>query len=655
MEGMIPPLLALLATLAIQDETIHPSRLLVKLREDASPRAVASAHVRNGARLLRDVPQIRWQVIEVPRARLLEVRDAYRAERDVFERADFDRGRKLAYTPNDPYWPGMYHMVMIGADQAWNTQKGHPSVVIGVIDTGLDPTHPDIAANVWSNPGEIGGNGLDDDGNGYIDDTYGYDFAYNDPIPNDVFGHGTQCSGIIAAVQDNFIGVTGVAPLCKVAAIKTAIDSGYLYDSANVPGMIYCADEGFEVISMSFYSDDVTPAERDAIDYCWDHDVLPVAAAGNDARVFPYYPAAYENVIAVAALDTSFNKAWFSNWGTWVDVAAPGLSISTITPGGGYTTGFGGTSGACPHVAGLAALLRGANLSASNATIRSAIENGAIPVVQAPWGEYTGYGRIWAPASLNCLQSSCATTPARFHFMAPCGGGPIEQLQTSTADKRAPWIAYGTHFDLPVNANVLTPNLQPVPTIRRTRNELELTSLSNYANTYFVSLNNGTQLVPMSWIGGNGWHYAPSDAGTSGPGNPVSTGGFSQLYIDDGVRYTCTARSDGFIYVELVLRKVLVPDIDAIELVTTRNYVNTNGTETIEFYDWSTWSFPYGSFVTIASTAVNSGPSSTLVTALPANPARFRDDEGTMYVRLTTSGAASNGRVEIDSFKVIVH
>ncbi|MEK7860280.1 MAG: S8 family serine peptidase, partial [Chloroflexota bacterium] len=247
---------------------------MVKIRSGATSAEVASAHVRAGARVLRDLPQIRWQVVEVAADRLSATREGYRRQRAVIEAAEFDHARELAHNPNDPYWPGRGHMLQIGADQAWNTQLGAPAIVVGVIDTGLDFTHPDIAANVWTNPGEIAGNGLDDDANGYIDDVHGYDFAYDDPNPDDVFGHGTSCAGIIGALQDNALGVTGVAPHTRVAGIKTAIDSGYLYDSANVPGMLYAADEGFRVISMSFYSDDVTPAERDAIDYCWSHGVV---------------------------------------------------------------------------------------------------------------------------------------------------------------------------------------------------------------------------------------------------------------------------------------------------------------------------------------------------------------------------------------------
>ncbi|NUP96862.1 MAG: S8 family serine peptidase [Planctomycetaceae bacterium] len=651
---MLPLLLAVtVAVSAPADATFHPTRLLVKVKADASPREVETLHHTLGARVLRDIPQIRWQVLEVPRGRRDELRALYASETALFEHAELDRGRKPAYVPNDPMWPGMNHLVNIGADLAWNTERGDPSIVIGVIDTGLETTHPDLAANVWTNPGEIAGNGIDDDQNGYVDDVHGYDFAYNDPIPNDVFGHGTACAGIIAAVQDNNLGVTGIAPLCRIAGIKTAIDSGYLYDSANVPGMIYCADQGFRVISMSFYSDDVTLAERDAIDYCWEHDVVPVAAAGNDARVFPYYPAAYENVISVAALDPSLNKAGFSNWGTWVDVAAPGLSVSTTVTGGGYTTGFAGTSAACPHVAGVVALLRSYAPTATPAQIRNALENSCIPVSQAPLGEYTGYGRIWAPGALACLQAPCTIGAARFHFFAPCGGSPVAALTPGVSAGTPPYLAYGTHFDLAAKAAVLTAANFTLPALARNRNELQVPG-TNMNSVLTVSLNNGANLFPVFWQAGAGLRYAMSDLGTSGPGGPVVTGAFLQSYARDGVKATVTARSDGWIYAEVVIRKVLTPNLNVGELVLRRNYVATSGTESIELYDWSTASFPYGQFVNINNTAATSGAAYDSVIPLPANPARFRDGEGTMYLRIWVSGASSGGRLELDELGVIV-
>src|SRR5262249_20434849 len=155
-----------------------------------------------------------------------------------------------------------------------------------------------------------------------------------DSDPSDDNGHGTSCAGLVAAVQDNSTGVTGVAPHCRVAAVKASTSSGFFYASANVPAYVYCADMGFKLMSMSFFSTEVVPAERDAIAYCWAHGVLPVVAAGNDNSVLPFYPAAFPQSLSVGATSANSDlKAYFSDWGTWVNVAAPGISLWTTYPG----------------------------------------------------------------------------------------------------------------------------------------------------------------------------------------------------------------------------------------------------------------------------------------------------------------------------------
>src|SRR6187402_1232600 len=421
----MPILLALSLSLGLSlPGEFHPRRLLVKPAPDVARASCEAAEAGARARLVRSIDAIGWRVLEVEPGRLLAAREELLAS-GRYARVDFDRARRLAYTPNDPYWPLMGHMQKIRADVAWNSAKGAPTVVVAVMDTGLDRTHPDLAANTWTNPGEIAGNSLDDDANGYVDDVHGYDFAYDDGEPDDVYGHGTSCAGIVAAAQDNGIGVTGVAPLCRLAGVKAALDSGYFYDSANVPALVYCADMGFEVVSMSFFSDEVTAAERDAIDYCWSQGTLPVAAAGNDDSVLPFYPGAYEHALAVAATSASDTKSWFSNWGTWVDVAAPGEGLSTVTLGAGYTTGFAGTSGATPHVAGLAGLLFAAVPGATPAQVRAAIEDSALSLSQPPYGQFTGYGRIdCADALARILGATSGSKPARLLFVSPCGGGP---------------------------------------------------------------------------------------------------------------------------------------------------------------------------------------------------------------------------------------
>jgi subtilisin family serine protease len=324
-----------------------------------------------------------------------------------------------------------------------------------------------LAGNIWVNSDEIPNNGIDDDANGYIDDRNGYDFGYNDPIPNDVNGHGTSCAGLVAAVQDNTIGVTGTAPFAKIMALKASTDDGYFYDSANIGCYMYAAGNGAKVLSCSYFSDRVSQAERDAIDYCWQRGILPVVAAGNANTVTPYYPGAYENVLAVGATDQSDNKAGFSNYGSWVDVASPGVSLRSTTAGGGYTNGFGGTSGATPQVAGIAALILGARPNLTNAQLRSILEDTATALAT----DWTNYGLVNAQKAVRValgLEAQVAKTPvARYITPIVYGnriGGGIRGNEVARL--------YGRGFQSPntVEIKVGTTNLR---ILRQTRDWID--------------------------------------------------------------------------------------------------------------------------------------------------------------------------------------
>ena len=639
----------LLALFLATQTTIHPEHLLLKVRSGIDP---VAAERSVGARLVRSIDAIGWRVVEVEPQRLLNAREEL-LECGAFERVEFDRARRLAHVPNDPYWPQMWNLAKIRADAAWDTEQGDPSVVIAVMDTGLDRTHPDLAANAWSNAGEIPSNGVDDDGNGYVDDVHGWDFAYDDAEPNDEYGHGTSCAGIVAAVQDNALGVTGVAPHCKVVGIKAATDSGYFYDSANVPALVYCADMGFQVVSMSFYSDEVTPAERDAIDYCWSKGTLLVAAAGNDDSVLPFYPGAYENVLSVAASNFSDGKSWFSNWGTWVDVAAPGESLPTVTVGGGYTTGFAGTSGATPQVAGLAGLLFAANPAASNAQVRAAIEDSAAALFQPPYGSIVGYGRIdCADALARVLGQTSGPKPAVVSFVSPCGGGP--SFLPSTLAWNAPPELYvgGVGLELPKVVRVLRGNVE-LSLLAQDRRDVIARMGTNRTSSLRVEVA-GATAADLIWEGGTGWVYAPSDAGTSTFGAALSAGGFRELYRVDGQRFTCS-ESGGQVRAQFALRHVSAPVLGAMRLEFTRSYSGFTGSESVAFYDWSTASYPYGSWATVLTTAVSSGTTLASFASLGPNPERFLDDEGTLYVTVTAAGAGSGAQMSVDALRVRVY
>jgi hypothetical protein len=273
--------------------------------------------------------------------------------------------------------------VDVDAPEAWDITTGSSSILVGVIDTGVDYNHEDLAANMWRNPGEIPGNGVDDDGNGYVDDIYGIDAYNGDSDPMDDHNHGTHVSGTIGAVGGNGIGVVGVNWRVTIMALKFLGSSG----SGSTSGAIECinyavimASRGvnIRVLSNSWGGGGYSAALRDAIQTAANAGILFVAAAGNDAAnndATPHYPSSYDvaNVIAVASTDRYDQRSSFSSYGlSSVDVAAPGSSVLSTTRNNQYAI-FSGTSMATPHVSGIAALILASNPTMSYQALRKLI------------------------------------------------------------------------------------------------------------------------------------------------------------------------------------------------------------------------------------------------------------------------------------------
>jgi hypothetical protein len=266
-----------------------------------------------------------------------------------------------AQIPNDTNWSSQWNLTAGNLDcpPGWD-RATDSSVVISVIDSGGDLSHPDLVDNLWVNPGEIPGNGIDDEGNGYVDDVNGWDFWNGDAAPDDDLGHGTHVSGILGAKGNNNLAIAGVCWSTQVQEVKVLNSSGVGSWAGVAQGFTYAADNGASVLNASLGGIIGDPALAAAVDYANSLDVVQVAAAGNNGNNVPYYPAAYDHVIAVMATDSSQQRASWSDYGDWCDLCAPGDNILSLWSGG-LTNWYSGTSMASPHVAGIAALVRTVN------------------------------------------------------------------------------------------------------------------------------------------------------------------------------------------------------------------------------------------------------------------------------------------------------
>jgi gliding motility-associated-like protein len=312
----------------------------------------------------------------------------------------------LMDTPSDPYLPQQWNLNIIKAGQAWDFLFSSQEVVVAVVDDAVMTTHPDLFANIWINSGEIAGNGLDDDLNGYIDDVNGFDVADQDNDPNppafNSFSHGTHVAGIVGAVTDNNTGVASIGRYCKIMCVKTKTDNstgGSL--QATLQGIEYAINARADIINMSFGSYVYSQVFQDLINEAYDNGIICVAAAGNDNTNQWAYPASYEHVISVAATSYYDDKAVFSNYGSMVDVSAPGVEIfSTVPVNYDYKSG---TSMACPHVSGLLALMKMFSPTSNSDQLVSCLLSSCDPV---NYSGSLGAGRINAYEALSCLQQA---------------------------------------------------------------------------------------------------------------------------------------------------------------------------------------------------------------------------------------------------------
>ena len=417
---------------------------------------------------------------------------------------------KAEWIPNDTYYAttgawgqsirDLWGLQKIQVETAWDRARG-AGVTVAVLDTGIDATHPDLAPQVWQNAGETGldgagrdkrSNGADDDGNGFVDDWRGWDFITNDNAPTDLHGHGTHVAGTIAAVADNAQGIAGVAPLARVMAVKVLGDGGSGTVAQIAAGVLYAADNGAQVMNASLAGAGTTPQILvDALAHA--HDVrgaVFVAAAANSntdvgTAAAGSYPANIRDVVAVAAFNSADQKAWFSNYGAKIDVAAPGggdsgtgyapdrsilslksaLAGSAMTDNGRLLVGTQyvrqmGTSMACPHVAGVAALLRSLHPTWSAEQVRQALRRGADDVSDVGFDVWSGYGRLNASRALDL------PAPLAAQLTGPAAGFassvPVNVTGTAAGPGFVSWTLEHGVGSMPSGWTVLASSSSPI-------------------------------------------------------------------------------------------------------------------------------------------------------------------------------------------------
>jgi len=330
---------------------------------------------------------------------------------------------KTFATPNDPSLG--VHLNQINAYNAWNIFNGNSNITCAIVDNAVQISHPDLNANIWVNPGEIPNNGIDDDGNGYVDDVNGYDVADNDNNPNPPntsFNHGTHCAGDAGAVTNNGIGIAAIGWNIKIIAVKSTGDTDPSTSVTNgYGGIVYAAKCKARVISCSWGGPGYSAAGQSVIDYAWNKGCVIVAAAGNNSTNTPTYPGAYNNVLCVASVNSSDVKSGFSNYGSWVDVCAPGENIRSTVPNNAYML-MSGTSMATPIVAGLAGLMLSKCSFMTNNDVVNCIKNTAVNIytiaANASYspGLQLGTGRIEAYQAMLCANAFLSYAPVANFF-----------------------------------------------------------------------------------------------------------------------------------------------------------------------------------------------------------------------------------------------
>ncbi len=425
-----------------------PDELIVTFRANATALDRANIHAQAALEKIKDLPLAGKELVRIkdgrtvadaiarlqanPKVKAVQPNFIYQAD-DVM--------------PNDPSFPQLWGLHNTGqtitypgvedcdidAPAAWDTTMGSPSIIVAVIDEGIDITHPDLAANIWVNTAEKNGiTGVDDDGNGFVDDVNGWNFYGDNNIvysSKDGDDHGTHCAGTIAAVGNNGIGVIGVAPNVKVMPLKfLGRRGGSTADAIDALG--YAKLMGAHLASNSWGGGAYDPSLYEAIRSFAKPFVAAAGNSGEDADETPHYPSSYDldNIISIAAVNNRALLSSFSNYGaTSVDIGAPGESILSTLPvaQGSYGT-YSGTSMATPHVSGIVALMLSVDSTLTGTGVRQLLINTAVDLPSLD-GKTVSGGMANAAAALAALGPVTPNDPPSVAISGPADGASFEE------------------------------------------------------------------------------------------------------------------------------------------------------------------------------------------------------------------------------------
>jgi len=409
-----------------------PERLLVKFQPGTSLNDMVQVHKREGAKVEATLSQIGVQVVTIPQGQKSSKMASYRTQKEV-RYVEVDSVAQAVDIPDDPSFNVQWDMTKVQASQAWGITKGSQNVIIAILDTGIDVNHPNLAGKVVSSVN-------------FTDSSTAYANGQS---------HATHVAEIAAAATNNGVGIAGLGRNSSLMNVKVLGDNGYGYYSWIAQGIIWAADHGADVINLSLGGSSASPTLENAVNYAWSKDVVVVAAAGNNGSTTPFYPADYTNCISVAATDYNDALASWSNHGSWVDVAAPGVSIYSCIPGSQYGY-MSGTSMASPHVAGLCGLVFSVASDTNgdgriNDEVKSAIEASCDKV-----GIDVVSGRINAYRAIQLASTSSVPVPTFTPTPAPTATPTPTPVPTATPTP--------TVTPTPTPVPTATPTPTPAPT-----------------------------------------------------------------------------------------------------------------------------------------------------------------------------------------------